>query len=186
MAAELGFVVYTISLHKGLDDAQVSKLSATVPVGSIVLLEDIDTAGIERSNDLNETENKRNSRISLSGLLNAIDGLNSSYGYILIMSTNNPENLDEALVRPGRVDLKVSFSNCTSEQAEEMFTFMFSSTKGKEPDKELLGLAKDFAGTTSGRSPAEIQNFLTQHKNDPQGAVAKAPSWFEGLNNHEK
>jgi len=63
--------------------------------------------------------------ISLSGLLNAIDGVASHEGRVLILTTNKPESLDEALVRPGRVDRQVAFANATSEQAGELFHRMY-------------------------------------------------------------
>ncbi len=46
------------------------------------------------------------SRLTLSGLLNAIDGVTSTEGRILFMTTNYEERLDPALIRPGRVDFK--------------------------------------------------------------------------------
>lgn len=63
--------------------------------------------------------------ISLSGLLNAIDGVASHEGRVLIMTTNKPETLDDALIRPGRVDLQVAFTNATGEQARELFERMY-------------------------------------------------------------
>lgn len=51
--------------------------------------------------------------ISLFGLLNAIDGVASQEGRVLIMTTNTPESLDGALVRPGCVDMQVEFTNVT-------------------------------------------------------------------------
>ncbi|KAI0472162.1 P-loop containing nucleoside triphosphate hydrolase protein [Xylariaceae sp. FL0804] len=68
--------------------------------------------------DTNEDQKKG---ISLSGLLNAIDGVASHEGRVLIMTTNVPESLDDALIRPGRVDLQVAFTNATKQQAEELF-----------------------------------------------------------------
>lgn len=65
--------------------------------------------------------------ISLSGLLNAIDGVASHEGRVLIMTTNKPESLDEALVRPGRVDRQVAFSHATSLQAGELFHRMYEA-----------------------------------------------------------
>lgn len=70
--------------------------------------------------------------ISLSGLLNAIDGVASHEGRVLIMTTNAPETLDEALIRPGRVDLQVAFSNATTKQAEELFLRMYESDERVE------------------------------------------------------
>lgn len=63
--------------------------------------------------------------ISLSGLLNAIDGVASHEGRVLIMTTNHPERLDAALVRPGRVDRKVEFSLAMREEVRELFVRMY-------------------------------------------------------------
>ncbi|KAH6685412.1 mitochondrial chaperone BCS1 [Plectosphaerella plurivora] len=65
--------------------------------------------------------------ISLSGLLNAIDGVASQEGRVLVMTTNRPESLDEALIRPGRVDLQVAFANATGHQARELFERMYEA-----------------------------------------------------------
>ena len=45
-------------------------------------------------------------RLTLSGLLNAIDGVTSSEGRIVFMTTNYVDKLDPALIRPGRVDYR--------------------------------------------------------------------------------
>ncbi|KLU88759.1 hypothetical protein MAPG_07743 [Magnaporthiopsis poae ATCC 64411] len=73
-------------------------------------------------------ENEGNG-ISLSGLLNAIDGVASHEGRVLIMTTNRPEVLDEALIRPGRIDLQVAFSNATQDQACELFQRMYEPSQ---------------------------------------------------------
>ena len=67
--------------------------------------------------------------ISLSGLLNAIDGVATHEGRVLIMTTNHPEKLDAALVRPGRVDRKVEFGMAMKEQIRELFVRMYASTE---------------------------------------------------------
>ena len=51
-------------------------------------------------------------RLTFSGLLNAIDGVTSTEGRIVFMTTNYPERLDAALIRPGRVDFRyICFHN---------------------------------------------------------------------------
>lgn len=67
--------------------------------------------------------------MSLSGLLNAIDGVASHEGRVLIMMTNKPEALDEALIRPGRVDVQVAFANASSAQAAELFCRMYEAER---------------------------------------------------------
>lgn len=68
------------------------------------------------------------SSVSLSGLLNAIDGISAGEARILIMTTNHRNQLDEALIRPGRVDLQVPFGNATKGQARELFIRWFKPT----------------------------------------------------------
>jgi len=52
-------------------------------------------------------------RLTLSILLNVLDGILETPGRILIMTSNHPERLDPALTRPGRIDLKVRFDTCS-------------------------------------------------------------------------
>ena len=54
-----------------------------------------------------------NSNNNLSYLLNMFDGINECSGRIIIMTSNKPEVLDKALIRPGRIDIKLNFQKCT-------------------------------------------------------------------------
>jgi mitochondrial chaperone BCS1 len=89
--------IYVISLSNPLvkDDTLVDLLSDT-PKGSLLLLEDIDAAWLREGGG----------SVTHSGLLNAIDGVASVDGRVLFMTTNHPEKLDEAFLRPGRVDVR--------------------------------------------------------------------------------
>ncbi len=82
---------------------------------------------MKKVNEASEEEKKKG--ISLSGLLNAIDGVASHEGRVLVMTTNKPEKLDDALIRPGRVDLQVAFGNATQGQVKELFERMYTSDK---------------------------------------------------------
>lgn len=77
-----------------------------------------------------EEEPSTKSKISLAGLLNIIDGAASSEGRVLIMTTNCPEKLDPALIRPGRVDVQIKFTLATRTQIQDIFHRMYSI----EPD----------------------------------------------------
>jgi SpoVK/Ycf46/Vps4 family AAA+-type ATPase len=57
---------------------------------------------------------------NLSNFLNIIDGLNECSGRIIIMTTNKIEFLDPAIIRPGRIDIKIEFKKCTSEDIFNM------------------------------------------------------------------
>lgn len=93
--------------------------------------------------------------ISLSGLLNAIDGVASHEGRILIMTTNKPESLDEALIRPGRVDVQVGFKNASSVQAAELFHRMYEAKRAK------LVSNGSASGSPKTPSQAKTENDLT-------------------------
>ena len=51
---------------------------------------------------------------NLSFLLNILDGLNECSGRIIIMTTNKIDHLDKALIRPGRIDIKIEFQKCST------------------------------------------------------------------------
>jgi len=94
--------IYSLSLSKKLDDEVLSDLIINIKENSILVLEDIDSFFIQRqANDIN---------ISFSALLNVFDGLFSpSNGIIIFITANNPEHLDTAMIRPGRVDRIIKF-----------------------------------------------------------------------------
>ncbi|KAH7923162.1 P-loop containing nucleoside triphosphate hydrolase protein [Leucogyrophana mollusca] len=73
--------------------------------------------------------------LSLSGLLNALDGVAAAEGRILFATTNHLERLDPALSRPGRMDVWIEFKNASKWQAEALFRNFFPST---ESDNEVL------------------------------------------------
>merc|ERR1719401_333607 len=66
---------------------------------------------------------KRSSRapLTFSGLLNALDGVGNHNGLIFVLTTNFKEQLDAALIRDGRVDLRVRFDYCTPDQMQKLF-----------------------------------------------------------------
>ncbi|THH17283.1 hypothetical protein EW146_g3496 [Bondarzewia mesenterica] len=66
--------------------------------------------------------------LSLSGLLNALDGVAAAEGRILFATTNHLERLDPALCRPGRMDVWVEFKNASKWQAEALFRNFFPSS----------------------------------------------------------
>lgn len=65
--------------------------------------------------------------MSLSGLLNALDGVAAQEGRIVFMTTNHPERINPVLLRPGRIDLQANFGYATAKQIEKMMILFFSS-----------------------------------------------------------
>lgn len=103
--------IYTLQLSN-ISDTMLMRLFAELPPRCIVLLEDVDTAGVGRRDSVDADQEKESKlAVTLSGLLNVLDGVSSQEGRILIMTTNYIEHLDEALIRPGRSDKKKFISN---------------------------------------------------------------------------
>lgn len=199
MAGQFGLNVYLLSLsHPFLEDTSLEDLFDLLPERCILLLEDIDSSGIKRedmkqsaseqddkakANKQDGTSKKGESddepdRPTLAGLLNCLDGINAKEGRITIVTSNSPDSLDKALVRPGRVDRKVLFGYASHEVAEKLYLKIFSVSASKA---DIPALAKEFADLmpTGAITPAEVQGHLLENRSNPRGAVAKAADFFK-------
>ncbi|KZV20173.1 hypothetical protein F511_01030 [Dorcoceras hygrometricum] len=114
MANYLKFDVYDLDLREVQCNSDLRRLLIGTANRSILVIEDIDcNVGLQNR----ETDNAavEDDKITLSGLLNFIDGLWSSCGdeRIIVFTTNHMERLDSALLRPGRMDVQLEMSYCT-------------------------------------------------------------------------
>ena len=74
----------------------------------------------EKKVEENKTKMDDSQKLTLSHILNILDGILETPGRIFIMTSNYPEKLDKALIRPGRIDSIVHFTKCTKEDIIEM------------------------------------------------------------------
>ncbi|PPQ68406.1 hypothetical protein CVT26_006077 [Gymnopilus dilepis] len=126
----------------------------------IALMEDIDAAfsqTLKRNLDEEDAATKSSkeekgkaqgqgqatSRVSLSGLLNALDGVGAQEGRILFATTNKYSSLDPALCRPGRMDIHVQFKLASKYQARELYRCFYL------PDSEAEHVKGDESPVTS-------------------------------------
>lgn len=189
LAGRFKLDLYILSFSDAaLDDQALEYLFETLPEQCIILLEDIDSAGIQRASMLDSRPSKTAplNKVTLSGLLNAIDGVAAAEGRILIMTTNAPESLDPALIRSGRIDHEAKLGTASTYVAKTLFKRIFTnadgtSTVSQSEGESLDELAVKFASQIPELklSPAEIQGFLLDHRRDPNGAVERANSWAE-------
>ncbi|KAL2333734.1 hypothetical protein Fmac_014947 [Flemingia macrophylla] len=115
MANYLKFDIYDLQLDNLVTDSDLRKLLLATANRSILVIEDIDCSVDLPGRSRHGDGLKRDVQLSLSGLLNFIDGLWSSCGdeRIIILTTNHKERLDPALLRPGRMDMHIHLSYCT-------------------------------------------------------------------------
>ncbi|KAL1219587.1 Protein HYPER-SENSITIVITY-RELATED 4 [Cardamine amara subsp. amara] len=122
MANHLNFDIYDLELTAVNNNSELRRLLIATANRSILIVEDIDCSlelkdrtTDESSLESDKPEDPRHKKVTLSGLLNFIDGLWSSCGdeRIIIFTTNYKEKLDPALLRPGRMDMHIHMSYCT-------------------------------------------------------------------------
>ncbi|XP_013725868.1 AAA-ATPase At5g40000-like [Brassica napus] len=126
MANFLNYNIYDLELTAIKNNSELRKLLTATCSKSIVVIEDIDCSvdltGNRNKKDRNSMErngeqDKDESSVTLSGLLNFIDGIWSACGQerIVVFTTNHLEKLDPALIRRGRMDMHIELSYCTYE-----------------------------------------------------------------------
>ncbi|XP_019182198.1 PREDICTED: AAA-ATPase At3g50940-like [Ipomoea nil] len=116
MANYLKFDIYDLDLASLYSNMDLQSILATTKNRSILVIEDIDCSIELQNRNLENTHNQGDqSQLTLSGLLNFIDGLWSCCGdeRIIVFTTNYKDRLDPALLRPGRMDMHIHMSYCT-------------------------------------------------------------------------
>lgn len=151
--------IYVLSIGaSNLSDVALEDLMSSVPDGDILLLEDIDCAFEKRK------KKEINSPITMSGLLNSIDGVSSKDNRLIFMTTNHIENLDTALLRCGRTDLKLEFTYSTKNQAKRLFEKFYP---------EHNHLSQEFADNIleNTYSVSHLQEILLRCRKDPSQTI---------------
>ncbi|KAJ7479279.1 hypothetical protein FB451DRAFT_1131411 [Mycena latifolia] len=211
LAGELSLEIYFISLASpGIDDYSLAKLISDTPSRCILLIEDIDCAFPSRDDGDEEEEEPvldkegkpvrhsvtpPRSNVTLSGLLNVLDSVSSEEGRLTFATTNHIENLDSALIRAGRMDVKIQYKFADSAQIEQVFKRFFpllGEINIEEDEKsgslfppyseaELDIYAAEFSRAIPAEtySIAQIQGYLLTKKRNPSGAVEGAKDWLK-------
>ncbi|KAJ3743704.1 P-loop containing nucleoside triphosphate hydrolase protein [Lentinula detonsa] len=176
LAGELGLDIYVVSLSsKGMSDNTLTTLMGNVPSRCILLLEDLDAAFTRSvSRDSSSTgapkestaststpETTDGSTLSLSGLLNSLDGVAAAEGRLLFATTNHIERLDPALSRPGRMDVWVNFTHATKWQAEGIFKCFF-------PSQPTNPVASSSSASSSSTSVSTVTDSSQQNLPGPR------------------
>ena len=159
-----------IHVHNGINLERY-----TIPVSErLYVIEDIDAMGdavlkrewkkpqVVKKDDLEPFIHKEEEKdtLDLSFLLNLLDGTLEANGRILIISTNFPERIDKALIRPGRIDMIVHFQKCTLAVLNEMVSSFY--------DKEVALTDVNLDGKWA---PAEVNQILFRNFEDPDAGI---------------
>jgi len=113
-----------IQMDKWMTDDTFRKAMSELPPSAMVVLEDVDALFT------NHREADHNwSSLSFSGFLNSLDGLGAPDDVVIFMTSNHPERLDPAIMRPGRIDMKVEFKPPDQDVATRYFLTFYPDSK---------------------------------------------------------
>ncbi|KAJ7884938.1 hypothetical protein B0H13DRAFT_2045346 [Mycena leptocephala] len=196
-----------------VDDSYLQRAASAIPKHALFLIEDIDCAFPSRDEDEEEDEPNLmtmmggggpgppspawHRSVTLSGLLNVIDGIGSEEGKLFFATVHEPHRPSgRRAPAPGRIDHKVQYGLATAPQALALFMRFFpvarfpddvpvsgSSAPGDEKRVTVRELADAFAaGVPPGEfSTAEIQGYLQGYKRHPADAARGVGAWVEAV-----
>jgi len=123
----------------------------------IIFIDEIDAIGSKRSSN-DDSAAARDLNTAVNQLLTAIDGFDGSEGIVVIGATNHPDNLDPALIRPGRLgDRQIEFTLPDQAGRLELLRLL-SKNINLAPGVRLETLA----ATLAGHSGADVENVLSE------------------------
>ncbi|KAK1561928.1 hypothetical protein Q3G72_003259 [Acer saccharum] len=196
----LDYDVYDLELTTVMDNTELRNLLIETSSKSVVVIEDIDCSldltgqrlkkkekdGDEEEKDpikkkeKEESENK-DSKVTLSGLLNFIDGLWSACGgeRIIVFTTNHVDKLDPALIRRGRMDKHIEMSYCCFE------AFKVLANNYLDIDSHKLYVKIESLLGETNMTPADVADNLMP-KSDEEGVETCLNSLIEALMDAKK
>ncbi|KAL7926674.1 BCS1 N terminal domain-containing protein [Trichoderma austrokoningii] len=210
LAGHFRMKIYIVSLSSiNATEESLTSLFGSLPTRCLVLLEDIDTAGLTHTREEPEVapipapgmdssappssppnsnpSSGSTSRLSLSGLLNILDGVASQEGRLLIMTTNHVEKLDKALIRPGRVDMIVPFSLADKTMSESIFRAIYAPFESEFTSNDLAIKAKNGTSTPKRAEPTEEtkERWAQQHAEISERIEALSTHFSAKIPEHE-
>ncbi|KAI3694003.1 hypothetical protein L1987_76961 [Smallanthus sonchifolius] len=158
MAKFLSYDVYDIDLSKVVDDSDLKMLLLQTTSKSLIVVEDLDRFITSNS-----------TAVSLSGILNFMDGiLNSccSDEKVMVFTMNSKEKIDSAILRPGRIDVHIYFPLCNFNS----FKLLANNCLGLK-DHKLFPQLEEIFQTGATMSPAEMSELMISNRGSPGRAL---------------
>jgi mitochondrial chaperone BCS1 len=152
LATHFGMDIWVLPLADVQKDADLLREVCRVSPRSMLLLEDIDVFDAA-------TKRTEEAGVTLSGLLNTLDGIATPHGLVSVLTTNSPDAIDPAVIRPGRVDLTEHFSLADADQVGRLVSLWY-------------GVPALAAAEISWVAPAQVVEACKRH-DDAAGALGE-------------
>lgn len=174
-----------------LTNSSLADALAKIKPGSFLLMEDIDQAGgAVRSRDIKNKKDVKMpdilplSFLTMSGLLNAFDGVVSLDNIVVLMTTNKPEDIDAAVRRKSRIDYEYLIDYLGK---DEVFAYM-RQMYGMDDLNTMLMMATKSARSGVGINldalriaGCEMENIFKEYPDDPQAFLDEVFARHVGL-----
>lgn len=164
IASKLQKPIYMLNLNSMTSDQELEEAFRSVGRDAIMLIEDIDASNVQVKRKKNGSKDKSN-KISLSALLNVIDGVAAPEGVLLFITTNYPERVDKALIRPGRIDKIIDFKPLTPKLAQDMFKHFYRELG------EGIDITQTMREIKDPVTPAALQMIFLNNKFSPENII---------------
>jgi hypothetical protein len=147
-----------------------NKMTYKIPLNKrVYVIEDIDCLtdvvydrSLLQDSKTDKTDKKEGESITLSFLLNLLDGVLETPGRILVITSNYPDKLDSAFVRPGRIDVKIEFKKATREFIVDMINRFYDAKK------TIVDIPNELESVFT---PAEVMESLCMYFKDGEKAL---------------
>lgn len=128
IASKFDLDIYNVNFSSNINDSIFIDLISKLPNNALLVLEDID-----------RLFNIDNATITFSTILNCLDGFSCKHRLLTFITTNHKEKLDNAFLRPGRIDFIMELGYGKKQQLKEMYYSYFNDDKFDELYKSLNG-----------------------------------------------
>lgn len=120
----------------------------------------------QEGRQINRDMLEKKDKVTLDILLNILDGILTTPGQIVIMTTNFKDVLDKALIRPGRIDINLELSKCTHEMIHRLIKRFYNiETIPQDIADKIQQIPPEK------HSPAYVMNVFRKYKNNMEEAV---------------
>lgn len=185
LASHYAVPVYMLNLSTLLGDDTLMDALGSLPDGVFLLIEDIDATGVhveprkggrrppamdgpaEEESEAEAADPRPRGGVTLSGLMNALDGIASPDRLVTFMTTNHPEHIEPALLRPGRVDRREELGYPGLYEANAMFQRFFPEAGNSAAAR----FAEAVDASAESYTAADLQELCMEHADNPEGAI---------------
>lgn len=168
VASEFDMNICSLNINSIYSDNILERAFSTVPNNSVIIIEDFDSSDATKNRKLGEKNNNNQPNdplfdgmgLSMTGILNSLDGIAPLDNCIIFLTTNHIENIDEAIYREGRVDHLLEIKEVDGEAIKKYSEVVF-------PDV-------DFSTYTFNEAMGcKLNEALLYSKDDPQKYIQK-------------